>query len=121
MILLFNLNQLETQAENNSRKFLQLFGQVVTGPKSLLAPKTRKILAGTNFILNPVPLLTSTVDPNFVIQYIKLAGMRDYALYKLFGSKSLPLSYFPDVDLNKLKNNTLLHITATDINFKYER
>ncbi len=122
MILFFNLEALEKAAQNDSRKLISLIKEVNSLNKAILAPIHRKILAGSSFLLNAEDLLANrSVDINYIVQYIKLAGRRDYALYKLYGVKSLPLSYFPDIDLNKINHNPLLNITQSDIHFKYER
>jgi predicted RNA-binding protein associated with RNAse of E/G family len=53
-------------------------------------------------------------------QYIRLAGRRDYAIYKYYGHKYLDLSYYLDINLDTIKNNPLTKITENKIYFKYE-
>jgi hypothetical protein len=77
-------------------------------------------MVGSSFLLNPEPLFKSNVDVLYIMQYIKLAAKRDYSLYKYYGVKSLPLSYFPDINLGVIKTNPLLKITPTEIFFEYE-
>jgi hypothetical protein len=123
MTVFYNLELIDKEAGGHSVKFVQLFTRLAQRnymPKNN-KEKCIKKLIGSSFLLAPNPLLTNKyVDINYKVQYIKLAAYRDYALYKLYKATSLPLSYFPDIDMDKIKHNPLLHITATDIQFKYE-
>lgn len=76
---------------------------------------------GSSFILNLEPLLKlSDIDTIYIVQYIKLCAKRDYNMYKMFGVKTLDLSYYPDINLSAIKSNPLLQITKSEIHFKYE-
>ena len=91
-----------------------------------LMPKNRhdrvitQNLVGHSFILNAASLFQDTCDIAHKSQYIRLAGRRDYSLYKLYRVTYLDLSYFKDIDLDAIKHNPLLTITDNKIYFKYE-
>lgn len=107
MTLFFDLKKLSAQAAGDSTKFLKL-----------LASRT---LRGNSFILNPQPLFNlPNLDPNYLVQYVKLAGRRDYFLYKTLGITTLDTSYFPELNISAIKTNPLLSIDNKQINFKYE-
>lgn len=119
MTLFFDLNNLEAESCNNYTKFITLLHNHYQGrlPKST----TKRTLHGKSFLLNPEPLFArSTVDILYKIQYIKLAARRDYAMYKLYNFAGLDLSYFPDIDIDKLRTNPLLLIDNNTIQFLYE-
>jgi hypothetical protein len=84
--------------------------------------KSRKDkLMGLSFLLSPSGILSdNTTDILFVYQYILIAARRDYALYNLYGLKSLPLSYNPDLKIDSLKTNPLLEVTKSEIHLKHE-
>lgn len=119
MTLFFNLEALE-KAGTNSIELIKLLELHYKKKLSLVKPKLK--LAGYSFILNPKDLFAAKkgIDPNFIIQYIKLAGRRDYALYKLYKETGLPRSFYPDLNLEAIKTNPLLIITKDKINFLYE-
>ena len=78
-------------------------------------------LNGNSYLLNPDGFFADSItDIIYKSQYIQLAGRRDYSLYKLFKVKHLDLSYFKDIDLDKIKTNPLITITQNKIYFKYE-
>lgn len=86
---------------------------------SLLAKKRK--LVGSGFLLNPKALVEDKeTDIIFKMQYLRVASMRDYTLYQLYGIRYLPLSYFPDIDLSKIKHNPLLVVKNNNIHLKYE-
>lgn len=125
MTLFFNLQTLETKTECNPQKLvesLKLHFLGKTLPKNARdTVKPIKNLVGTSFLLNAAPLFADkTTDIVYKAQYIRLAGRRDYVLYKLYSYRYLDLSYFLDIDLNALKYNPLLTITENKIHFKYE-
>lgn len=91
-------------------------------------PKTEKHrrftnidLKGNSFLLNPTPIFEDrNTDILFKIQYIKLAGRRDYHLYKQYKYKRLDTSFFPDLAYDSIKYNPLLEINPKEIIFKLE-
>lgn len=125
MALFFSLNILEAQSCNNATKFLDMLEFHYT--KRL--PRTRdsksvpsKVpLNGNSFILNPRDFFNDkTTDIAFKVQYVKLAGRRDYNLYKQYGYKALNTSFFPDINYDVIKLNPLLSILTSEVHFKYE-
>jgi len=78
-------------------------------------------MVGDSFLLNPEPLLTDkSVDPIYILQYIRLAARRNYNMYKTYKIAYLDLSYYPELNIDKLKHNPLLTIANNKIHFKYE-
>lgn len=125
MTLFFNLEMLEKEAGNNLKKFLAILEafhnkKLPSNRRGALCRKQIN-LVGSCYLLNPDPLfkLTNT-DIIFIIQYIKLAARRDYSFYKHFGTKTLLLSYFPDLNIRNISSNPLLKITDKEIFFKFE-
>jgi hypothetical protein len=124
-ILFFNLGVLETAANTNPEylvKALQLLSKGVWYPKNS-RDKFKPIpnlAGGSSFLLNPEVLFNNRVDVVYLAQYVKLAGRRDYNLYKLYGIKTLDLSMYPDLNLTNLSQNPLLTVTTTHISFNYE-
>lgn len=107
MTLFFNLEKLSAEAAGDSIKFLKLLNSGT--------PR------GNSFILNPKPLFNlPNLDTNYLVQYVKLAGRRDYFLYKTLGIITLDTSYFPELNISAIKTNPLLSINNKLINFKYE-
>ena len=125
MALFFNLENLEKEAGGNSSKFLALLeyhytGSIPSHKRSTFKP-SKLSLRGTSYILNPGPLFNNQeTDIDYIVQYIILCGRRDWGLYKFHGVKSLDLSYYPDLDLTKIKSNPLLKVVNKNIHFKYE-
>lgn len=125
MALFFNLELLEREAANDPDKFLTLlsyhhYRSIPSNSKSKYKP-LNKSLSGQSFLLNPNPILKNTAtDKNFLVQYIKLAGRRDWLFYKLHGVKYLDISFYPEINLDKIKHNPLLTIETTLIKFKFE-
>ena len=77
-------------------------------------------LTGNSFLLFPEPLFIDNTDILYLVQYIKLAALRDWNLYKQYKYKSLQTSFFPDLNYDAIRSNPLLKITPTQITFKYE-
>lgn len=122
MTFFFNIENLEKEAASDPKRFMLLLKNFYYKklPKNGYSIVPKLPLHGLSFILNPEPLFKSNVDILYIIQYIKLAARRDYGMYKHYGSKTLQLSYFPDILLGNIKTNPLLEITKTEIFFKYE-
>lgn len=125
MALFFNLDILEREAAGDPDKFLALLnyhhsGSIPSSSRSKYKP-SKYSLQGNSFILNPTPVLTNeSYDSGYRVQYIKLAGRRDYLLYKIYGVITLDRSFFPDLNVEKIKNNPLLIIETNLIKFKFE-
>jgi hypothetical protein len=125
MTFFFSLENLEKESCNNSVEFIEILETAFYKKLPSKRKKVRAIkrdLRGNSFILKlePILQLKRSIDTAYLVQYVKLCGMRDYNMYKLYGIKTLPLSYYPDIDLNAIKHNPLLKITQTEIYFKYE-
>ena len=124
MALFFNLQNLEAQSCNDSYKFMAMLEYHYSKrlPSKYSEYKPSKVsLNGGSYLLNPQDLFSDkSTDILYKIQYVKLAGRRDYSLYKLYQYKALQLSYYPDLVLEAIKYNPLLNITQSDITFKYE-
>lgn len=125
MALFFNLEILEKEAQTDQLKFLALLeyhykGSIPAKSSSKYKP-SKQSLRGYSYILNPGPLFNQqNIDPAYLVQYIKLAGRRPWILYKFYNTKTLDLSFFPDLNLEKLKTNPLLTVTNKLIYFKFE-
>jgi len=125
MTFFFNLENLEKESCNNPRDFIRILDTTFYKklPSKRKGIKPIKLdMRGKSFILNLEPLLqvSKHIDCAYVVQYVKLCARRDYSMYKAYGIKSLNLSYFPDINMDAIKNNPLLQITQTEINFKLE-
>lgn len=124
MTFFFNLENLEKESCNNSTTFMNILDTIFYKklPSKRKGIKPIKLnMHGSSFILNLEPLLKlSTIDISHIVQYVKLCGKRDYSMYKMFGVKTLDLSYYPDINLKAIKSNPLLQITKSEIHFKYE-
>lgn len=123
MALFFNLDLLETETNCDPKLMLSTLERHFTGkliPKNSRDRVTTRNLVGHSFILNATSFFQDTSDIAHKAQYIRLAGRRDYSLYKLYRVTYLDLSYFKDIDLDAIKHNPLLKITDNKIYFKYE-
>jgi len=125
MILFFNLSVLEAETLGNPRQMvekLRLFYTKKQMPKNSYSKiKPIRNLIGNSYLINPNGFFSdNTTDIIYKSQYIQLAGRRDYSAYKLYNVRYLDLSYFKDIDLDKIKTNPLITITQNKIYFKYE-
>lgn len=123
MALFFNLELLETETNCDPKLMLPMLERHFTGkliPKNSRDRVITRNLAGHSFLLDAASLFSDTCDIAHKAQYIRLAGRRDYSLYKLYRVTYLDLSYFKDIDLDAIKHNPLLTITDNKIYFKYE-
>jgi hypothetical protein len=125
MTLFFNLGLLESETQCDSVKLFETL-RLHFIRKSIPKNQNSKIkpifnLKGNSFLINPAYLFTDTsTDIVHKAQYIRLAGRRNYAIYKHYGYTYLDLSFYSDIDLNAIKPNPLLKITENKIHFKYE-
>jgi hypothetical protein len=125
MTLFFNLSLLESETHCDSTKLVETL-RLHFIRKSIPKNQYSKIkpifnLKGNSFLINPALLFTDTsTDIVHKAQYIRLAGRRNYAIYKHYGYTYLDLSFYSDIDLNAIKSNPLLKITENKIHFKYE-
>lgn len=118
-VIRFSLDKLLKLSKGNSNNIIKNLQEYYTAKKNKTFIKHN--LSGSEWIINPEPLFyRQEVDVGFRVQYILLAARRDFYLYRTYGNKSLLLSYFPDLEMEKIKHNPLLTITETEIKFKYE-
>ena len=122
MTLFFNITKLESQSNGNDLLFLNILEDHynVQSFKRLQKIKYRPI-NGKSWLLNPSPLFNRKIaDISFIVQYIKLAGRRDYILYKLYNTLTLDISFYPNLILDNIKGNPLLTLINSNIHFKFE-
>lgn len=123
MALFFNLELLEAESQCDPKAMILLlerhFGKKLI-PKNHRERTSYKNLSGHSFLLNADLLFRDNADIAYKAQYIRLAGRRDYSLYKFYKVTYLDLSFFRDIDLDLIKHNPLLKIDSNKIYFKYE-
>lgn len=125
MALLFNLQYLESIC-NGTISFIDALryyhAKIMVVPPQGVSKKFRRAsMNGNSFILNPTNLFNDrSTDPSYIVQYIKLAARRDYAMYKLYNITYLDLTLYPDIDRSKISHNPLLKIAGNKLYFKYE-
>lgn len=118
MTLFYNLELLSKKSKGNPTKMVELLNRYYTEKSSNTYVSTN--LQGKGFILNPGGLFSSKENDIYKAQYIILASKRDYFLYTKYGITTLQLSYYPDINIEKIKYNPLLTITKTEIGFLHE-
>lgn len=125
MTLFFNISLLEQDTECNPQLMVEKL-KLWYGRKRIPKSYSTKIkpisnLLGDSFLLNPDAFFCDTkTDIVYKSQYLQLAGRRTYSDYKLYGYTYLDLSYFEDIDQEKLKTNPLLTLKQNKIYFKHE-
>ena len=125
MALLFNQQYLDS-ISTSSMSYIDTLRYyraktLVVPPPGVSRRLNRSRMVGQSFLLNPDELLNDRrTDPSYIVQYIKLAARRDYAMYKLYNITYLDLSYYPDIDRSKISHNPLLSIAGEKLFFKYE-
>lgn len=124
-MLFFNFEKLEKLAKGDLAYAFSMLETFITKRKPVLYPNKKYSidlnLSGKSWLLNPTTLLRSNVEDAYKYQYLILASKRDYTLYLTYKLTSLPISYFPDLDLDKIRFNPLLSVHDNNIHFKYER
>lgn len=126
MTLFFNLTTLENETCNDPAYLviaLQKFYNGQKFPKNIKEQykPIKALKAGTSFLLNPNSLFDDkSTDILFKAQYIRLAGRRDYQMYKQYKIASLDLSMYPDINSAAVRNNPLLKIANNQLYFIYE-
>ena len=123
-MLFYNLANLQKAAGTNSSVLVKELERYYLYRNKKLngyyLPKY-SLVGGASFLVNPSELFNDrSIIDTYKAQYIILAGKRDFNLYKEYKVTTLDLSYFPDLQLEKLKNNPLLDIAQQHIKFKYE-
>lgn len=119
MTLFFNWKNLVQETLSDPIKIVTTLRDL--NSTKILKAGLRNKLKGDSFLLDPISILAdNTTDILYIYQYIFLAAKRDYSLYKLYGTTSLPLSQYPDIKIGSIRNNPLLTVTNNNIQFKYE-
>ncbi len=121
MCLFFDQKKLENEACNDPNKMVTMLFYHWKKPIIPTKGMSRQPLNGYSFLLNPKDFFgDTTTDILYRIQYLKLAAMRDYLLYKEHRYKALQLSFYPDINIQAIKHNPLLVVTPNEVTFKYE-
>lgn len=125
MALFFNIHTLEEQSCNDPKLFISMlyyhYNKAAPLTKHNRSLRSKVSLTGSSFLLNPSDFFKDqTTDILFRVQYLKLAGRRDFMLFKMHGYKKLNTTYYPDLIYDSIKYNPLLDITPSEISFKYE-
>lgn len=126
-MIFFNLEILEEDTKCNPEYLvvaLEKFWKGTRYPKNVHEKHKplKRLSAGSGFLINPADFFKDkSVDIGYRAQYIRLAGRRNFLLYKTHGITYLDLSLYPDIHLDALKHNPLLTIANKQIYFKYER
>ncbi len=126
MALFFNLSKLEAFSKGDTTTFLSTlyfhWNKAAPLRKSNMQYRTKESLVGHSFLINPEAFFKDQyTDPIYRVQYIKLAGRRDYNLFKQYKYLGLQTSFYPDLAVDNIKHNPLLEINKTEILFKYEK
>jgi hypothetical protein len=126
LALFFSIDTLEEQCGSNTTLFLYMlyyhWNKAVPLRNSNIKYRSKVPLVGHSFLLNPSDFFKDQcTDPIHKVQYIKLAGRRDYSLFKQYKYLGLQTSFFPDLVVDNIKHNPLLEINKTEILFKYEK
>jgi len=122
MTLFFDIIKLESESKGNDTLFLNILEDYYYVKTFNRLQKLKyKNINGKSWLLNPLPLFNRKIaDIIHIVQYIKLAGRRNYHLYKTFNLISLDISFYPDINLKTVVYNPLLRISNNYINFKFE-
>lgn len=122
--MFFDMKTLHIESENRPELMLKMlenyFYNRIPKNKADRVNFSAKNLIGDSFILSPARLFFSKVDVNYKVQYIILAAKRDYMFYRIYAVTYLDLSYFPDLDINKIRGNPLMEVINNKLYFKLE-
>ena len=120
--MFFNLKILLGQANNNPLIIVKMlenyFYRRVPKSRRDLKYFSKASLKGDSFILHPERLFINKADVTHKAQYIILAAKRDYLFYQAYGVEYLDLTYFPDLNLEKIRGNPLIKIEDNKLHFK---
>lgn len=124
-MLFFDINKLEELSCNDPKLLLSIllkhWDKNASVSRKINALFERISLTGNSYLLNPKDLFNDQrTDDLFKTQYIKLAGRRDYGLYKLYKYAGLQTSFYPDLIYDSIKHNPLLVIKQNEILFTHE-
>lgn len=121
-VLFFNSEYLfkDSATRNNSMYLLHklYYGRLASSSKELR--QLSKLKNGNSFLLNFPALYNCNIDVLQKQQYLLLASKRNFADYLILNNPNLDLSLYPEISIDKLKNNPLLTINNNLIIFKFE-
>ncbi len=126
MIFFFNLSILESKTNLNPEYLVEALKKAWQGrtlPKNIKEKykPIPQVIPGTSFLVNPrAVFLDRTTQIVHKAQYIRLAGRRDYLMYKLKQQTFLDLTLYPDLNLEIITHNPLLKLAKNNLYFKYE-
>jgi hypothetical protein len=122
--MFFDMKTLQEQSKNSPQLMLKMlenfYYKRIPKNKADKANFCAKSIIGDNFILCPERLFSAQVDVNYKVQYLILAAKRDYMFYKIYAVTYLDLSYFPDLDIGKIRGNPLMEVINNKLYFKLE-
>lgn len=100
-------------------KLLKLSGGSVDKIIQLLK-ENKSNIRGNSYLLHLEKLLDARATNFHKAEYVYFASFRAYADYTLLGINYLDISYIPDIDVTRVKSNTLTSIEETKLIFKKE-
>ncbi len=122
--MFFDIKTLQKESKNSPVKMIKMlenwYLNKLPKNKRMMENFSKVSLKGDSFILQPLALFSAQVDVNYKVQYLILIAKRDYMFYLLYGVKYLDLSYFPDLDINKIRGNPLMEVVNNKLYFKLE-
>ena len=122
MTLFFDIIKLETESKGNDSLFMTILQDHYNVK---ICHKLQRIkykpINGRSWLLNPLPLFDKKIaDITYIVKYIKLAGRRNYQIFKAYNILTLDISFYPNLILENIKNNPLLTLSNNNIHFKFE-
>ena len=122
MTLFFDIIKLEVESKGSDSLFMTILEDYYNVKTYNKLQKIKyKAINGKSWLLNPVPLFDRKLaDISYIVQYIKLAGRRNYQIYKAYNIITLDISFYPNLILDTIKNNPLLTLSNNNIHFKFE-
>jgi hypothetical protein len=122
MTLFFDIHKLEQECKGSDILFISILEDFYCNQKYNKLQKLKyKSIKGRSWLLNPLPLFDKTIaDVSYRVQYIKLAGRRNYSLYIQHNIIFLDISFYPNLNILLIKDNPLLNIINNNIHFKFE-
>jgi len=125
-MLFYSLRKIQNKAGRSAKRILAAFTAHATTrlPKNRFDPVFAYVgcdFSGESYMLNPHELINNAFrwKPIEIAEYIALASLRNYGLYRIDGNATLDLFHCP-VDQDKISNNRLLRIVDGRVHFYYE-
>lgn len=108
MIIFYSMPKLLNLSNNNVDKAIKLLENYKENKNKLL---------GDSYILRLDKLLEARASNLQKIEYLYFAAFRSFADYKLLGINYLDISYIPDIEVTKIRDNVLISIINNQIKF----